>query len=107
MGVCFVDYECPKCKGRGHIRGKACPECCGTGSVGASFMFPNAPEPQPTEFAKAFRAWRESKKMTFRDVTRLIGMPPARVSEIERGRRQETLEEQFIMHRLMEESCTK
>lgn len=45
-----------------------------------------------TPFGRRLRQWREKRKLTFRDVSKLLGpwcgesVPPSRLSDIERGK---------------------
>lgn len=60
--------------------------------------------PTPTTFGNRLREWRLHNNMTFSDLSRLVGLPPGALSEIEIGRRKPTDEQRNLLQNIMKNS---
>jgi len=57
--------------------------------------------PTPTPFGNLLREWRLHNNMTFSDLSRLVGLSPGTLSEIEIGRREPTDEQRNLLQDIM------
>lgn len=107
ISYAFIDRKCPRCNGKGTLKksGTLCPRCEGTGAVGELRMV-RATELHPTPFFKSLRSTRERERkgVTLRELSRLFGIVPSRLSEIETGRETPTPDEENKIHEWMEKN---
>lgn len=106
ISYAFIDRKCPRCDGDGTLKSALsatiCPLCKGMGMVGEYQKAPTI-EFHPTPFSKLLRSTRERKGTTLRELSRLFGILPSRLSGIETGREMPTPDEENKIREWMEE----
>ena len=60
--------------------------------------------PKPTPFGNRLREWRLRNNMTFSELSRLVGLSPGTLSEIEIGRREPTDEQRKLIQDIIKTS---
>ena len=102
----FIDRTCPRCMGRGWTAEGLCPECEGWGTVGDTLVEKSEVcrwKVRQTPFGRKLRLWREKRRLSFREVSKLLGpwcgesLKASRLSDIERGR---VLVDKYLRKRL-------
>lgn len=104
----LVDSVCQRCRGSGWVFPRVmCPDCLGYGMKGRVLDIPVniSRRVRQTPFGRKLRQWREKRKLTFRDVSEILGpwcgecVPPSRLSDIERGK---VFPDKYLRKRLWE-----
>lgn len=62
--------------------------------------------PTPTPFGNRLRDWRLRNNMTFSELSRLVGLSPGTLSEIEIGRREPTDEQRKLIQDIMKKTAS-
>lgn len=106
ISYAFIDRKCPRCDGEGTLKSALpatiCPLCKGMGMVGEYQKVPTI-EFHPTPFSENLRSTRLMKGVTLRELSRLFGILPSRLSGIETGRETPTPDEENKIREWMEE----
>lgn len=107
ISYAFINRKCPRCDGEGTLKSALpatiCSLCKGMGMVGEYQKAPTI-EFHPTPFSKLLCSTRERKGATLRELSRLFGILPSRLSGIETGRETPTPDEENKIREWMEKN---